>query len=360
MASTPPTAIPQFVAPVFKRIQDVIEDTSDGILRVVVHDGTFHTDDVVCVAFLRKAIFDYLKLLYHQGKGFESAQLHSVHVTRTRDGEAMSRAHFVLDVGCEDRVEAHSVRFDHHQNQSDVYPNGVKMAACGKLAKWLYEDIDPVYYETLRDRLLYSIEALDNGQAVEGFEFRLPTNPFGFIPYYNPRIHETMGLSSREAKAYEDECFEHAVDMAIRILVRFDSFYSQVDYDRRVLETSLKRYNGKGHLKLTSHIAMQLIVEENNLRIANGRDDSKILLVSFPSSDDTRYMLQVVPKGIGAFESWIKLPREWRGLRGADLNQVAGVLGGIFVHPAGFIGSWDTKSAIHTVAEAALERMEIE
>ena len=360
MVGIPQQPIPNFVVPVYKRIQSIASNTNNGILKVVVHDGTFHTDDVLCVAFLRKAIFDYLKLLHSTGEGFRSAQLHSVNVRRTREEAVMRTAHFVLDVGCEDRVDSHSIRFDHHQkvDSPDTYPNGIKMAACGKLAKWLYEDVDPTYYELLRDKLLYSVEAIDNGQTLEDFEFRLPMSPFGFVSYCNPRQHETAGLGSRAIRAYEDECFEHAVDMAIRVLARFDASYNQVDFDRQTLASALERYNGKGHLKLNSHIAMQIVVEENDARIANGQDDSKVLLVSFPSSDSSRYMLQVVPKETGSFDSWIKLPKEWRGLRGADLNQATGTLGGVFVHPAGFIGSWDSKTTTYLVAEAALKRMD--
>lgn len=351
--------IPDFVVPVFERLQEVAS-TSRGSLKVVVHDGTFHVDDVLCVAILRKAIYDYLKWSHNHQTGFRTSHLHSVTIVRTRDEKAMENANFVLDVGCRDSVKPHRICFDHHQPQFETYPNGVKMAACGKLARWLYSDLAPDYYEFLKERFLYSVEAIDNGQNLEELGVKLQPNPFGFVPLFNPKRYESSTYGYDAIKAYEDEGFEYAVDMAIRILSRLDASFIQTIDDKEVLATCLQSYDGKGFLRLTSRIGMHLIIAENDARIANGQEDTKILLISFPSSDHTRYMLQVVPKEVGSFDSWIKLPKEWRGLRGADLNILLDCFGSIFVHPSGFLGSWEKRIATYKAAHKALDRMEVD
>jgi len=57
----------------------------------------------------------------------------------------------------------------------------------------------------------------------------------------------------------------------------------------------------------------------------------------------------------GTFDMRVGLCEAWRGLRGAELNEVAGVPDAEFVHRAGFIGgAWSKESAI-TMALKSLE-----
>ena len=343
----------------YHKIESLLRDDPRRELRIAIHDGSFHSDDVLCVALIKKTIIDYERATSYNRK--RKMKIRSCKLFRTRSESLLRRSHLVLDVGCEDRITPIQVRFDHHQKDPfpDTYPNGVKMATCGKLARWLYQDLDPDYYEFLKDHLLYTVEAIDNGQNLEELDIKLPANYLSFIPLFNPRVYE-LDYITHPIWMEEEMDFQDAVNITIRILERLDAAYYQSKKDTATLSKALEKYDGKGHLKLDTHVAMQLLIEENNRRILEGKEETKIMLVSFPHSSGNKYMLQAVVKGIGTFDSWIKLPKEWRGLRGADLNVSSGTMGGVFVHNSGFLGAWDNYEAILTAVKATLKAMAVE
>ncbi|KAK6016189.1 hypothetical protein OSTOST_13652, partial [Ostertagia ostertagi] len=49
------------------------------------------------------------------------------------------------------------------------------------------------------------------------------------------------------------------------------------------------------------------------------------------------------------------LPKSWRGLRDAELSDVSGIPGCIFVHTTGFIGGNETLEGALSMARKALE-----
>ena len=66
-----------------------------------------------------------------------------------------------------------------------------------------------------------------------------------------------------------------------------------------------------------------------------------ITYVVFPSSRGG-YNVYAVPLELGSFENRKTLPKEWRGLRDSELQNVTGVKTARFCHNAGFICSADS------------------
>jgi uncharacterized UPF0160 family protein len=66
------------------------------------------------------------------------------------------------------------------------------------------------------------------------------------------------------------------------------------------------------------------------------------------------WRIQCVSVSPGSFENRRSLPAAWRGLRDAELDDVTGQPGGIFVHAAGFIGGHKTVEGATAMAIAAL------
>ena len=52
----------------------------------------------------------------------------------------------------------------------------------------------------------------------------------------------------------------------------------------------------------------------------------------------------------------LPLPEAWRGLRGAELDQVAGIPNCVFVHSSGFIGGNETFEGALKMAAASLKQ----
>jgi uncharacterized UPF0160 family protein len=63
----------------------------------------------------------------------------------------------------------------------------------------------------------------------------------------------------------------------------------------------------------------------------------KLLFVLY-TDNRNQWRVQAVPESEGSFESRLKLPEQWRGLRDGALSEASGFPGATFVHAAGFIG----------------------
>jgi len=88
---------------------------------------------------------------------------------------------------------------------------------------------------------------------------------------------------------------------------------------------------------------------------ADGRCTLPISYVIFEESTKSSWRIQAVPKGVDSFESRLPLPDSWRGLRDAELDQMVGIEGCVFVHRAGFIGGHKTMTGAIQMAFKALQ-----
>ena len=80
----------------------------------------------------------------------------------------------------------------------------------------------------------------------------------------------------------------------------------------------------------------------------------------FFQDDRNMFRIQAMPNRENKFENRCSIHKDYRGLRGNDLNKAAGITDGEFVHAAGFIGgAWSMESCIK-MAEASLAQQEIE
>ncbi|KAI9825323.1 MAG: hypothetical protein M1819_000569 [Sarea resinae] len=85
----------------------------------------------------------------------------------------------------------------------------------------------------------------------------------------------------------------------------------------------------------------------------------RVLYVLYPElpggPPESKWRIQSVPVSADSFESRKPLPEQWRGLRDAELDRVAGVDGCVFVHASGFIGGNRTWDGVWEMARLALE-----
>lgn len=80
----------------------------------------------------------------------------------------------------------------------------------------------------------------------------------------------------------------------------------------------------------------------------------EIQFVVFPSNRGG-YNWQCVPDGLGSFGQRKSVPKEWKGLRDADIQKVTGIDTATFCHPAGFIGGAETFADAYALAKKAVE-----
>lgn len=165
---------------------------------LVTHDGPFHADEVLAVA--------YIDMIYHS----------SLPLCRTRDQETINRlsreGHAIIDVGGVD--DDQKLRFDHHQPSFNKQRDGIKLSSFGLVysSESFRQQAIQYFgsqenYEKFYDSIVREIDAIDNGH----------------FPKYqtNYQFNATIGqmISFHNSLDYsQNERFNLAVDFAMRAI----------------------------------------------------------------------------------------------------------------------------------------------
>lgn len=285
---------------------------------VAVHNGVFHADDVLCVALLH---------LYYPDA--------EVKVIRTRNADDFAKCNFILDVGAKDEIDGGQVFFDHHQKDNGtIEGTNVLNCAATKLAQYLKVP------EGLFDKALLGVAVDDNGQ--QELKGKYP-NPFTFVHSLN------VGWDENLFGEVQDKNFSVAVDMATTVLKSLIHSCELEEKAEAISITAAEKAAG-GIAILPQFVGgwQKTICQYND----EHKEDDKVKLVVFKSG--STYRVQVVPVAADSFDSLIKLPEAWGGLRGEDLTKASGIPEAIFCHPGRFIAGWQTEEETVAAAKAAI------
>lgn len=289
-------------------------------IKIGVHNGKFHADDVMCIALIKYFVSQ------------------DIEVIRSRDEKLLADCNYVLDVGNREEISEDIVWLDHHQEPTKHYDNGLAYAACGKLADYLLKD-NPKLLTEMRNKLLWPIEALDNGQDAEALE--LKENLFSFVTILNCTWKED--LYGKE----QDEHFMLAVEMTYNILDAFMKKYNSYEEADRLVTEAIEK-SSDGILILDQYIGGwgKLVCIHNTAHSDN------IFKLGIIKSKEDLYLLQSVAISEDSNENYFTFP--WGGLTGDDFDNATGVSGGVFCHKAGFLCGFKTLEAAMTVAKKLL------
>jgi uncharacterized UPF0160 family protein len=292
-------------------------------VKVVTHNGPFHADDVFAVAFLKEAAF-YL---------FD--------IVRSRDPEVLSTAEVLVDVGGEYKPE--EGKFDHHFVGAPVRENGIPYASFGMVAKQtlgLSADLQ---------QLIEKIDASDNGVKQQGWTLSKTVhkcNPL-HADVFDCRFRSLVEIARQVIHGLL--YLEHTLDFAV---AQFESHPLVVDW---VAEHEAEL--------ASSAIRIRSAFEQDGPVVALDRYEPALMetaadapaekLFSVYPSPSGEWMVQQIPLQQGSFAGRKQLPAEWAGKRGADLDIVTGVEGGVFAHPGRFIGGHKSKEGAVRLAQLA-------
>lgn len=303
-------------------------------IKIGIHNGIFHADDVLCVVMI--------KYLYSMN------MIDSFQVIRTRDEKLLSKCDIVCDIGCADIITDNRICFDHHQPDSESYPNGVKMAACGKLFRYLNDlnifGLDETGTGYMLEHLFYPVETQDNGQIIE--EVHCP-NQLSFVSAFNANWDEDQRI--------QDTRFNEAVYIAYEIFIKLLQRARSTQKINTMMAKEIDNYlsNPDGVLILNKFVPWNESVLRHNYLVqeldrkmgsirkigSEDKGNNIISAVVFPAINEG-YNCQMVPVDKGTYDTYHSFP--WKGLRGDELSNASGIEGGIFCHPAGFISGWKT------------------
>jgi len=317
-------------------ILEFIEDIkkSDKV-TIVTHGGIMHADDVMSVALIEAFFIVY---------GNKEMKFEVIRCERTRKIEDIENKQFVVDVGNCDEFDGKTLYLDHHQTDSGVYPeNGIKLAACGKVFDILFNKsakFNDAVLEYVRTKLLYPIEAADNGQELDVLEHKL-----AWVKNFNPAFEEENYDS--------DKMFGICVTITKQILARV--FREAVAHGNALKVFTDALYTSRTNPDFRNVLFFEKAIPWQDFYF-NNRDLCELIryIVFEDTLSKEGYVLRTIPKEPNSFEIKFPLPSKWEGLRGEELSKVSGIDGAIFCHKTGFMAKWDTFEHVMQAVNAAI------
>lgn len=352
-------------------------DSSTSPIAIGTHNGHFHADEALAVYMLR--------LL----PTYANASL-----VRTRDPALLAACHTVVDVGGEYDASRH--RYDHHQREFGTkFPGrtATRLSSAGLV--WLHfgraivarrlgkpedsPEVD-VLYPKLYESFVEALDAHDNGVssydqdalAAAGIEKRFSSGAFtlgAMVGRLNPNWNDPVPADPAEAQAAEDERFRAASRRIGEEFAAGLEFYAsawlpareivreayakrlQHDPEGRILVLEGQAVPWKDHLYTLEDQEQEQGEEQGE----NGNKEKKVLYVLYPEKPvpGAKWRIQAVPVTKDSFQSRKALPEPWRGARDAQLDEISGVPGSVFVHASGFIGGNKTFEGVRELAAKA-------
>ncbi|MFA6340929.1 MAG: MYG1 family protein [Candidatus Paceibacterota bacterium] len=290
-------------------------------VKVAVHNGCFHPDDICAVAILSLYLEKPLK------------------ISRTRDPEVWAKMDYVLDVGGE--YDPEKRMFDHHQEGWDMKrENGIKYAATGLLWKHFGEKISgsKEVAQKIDEKIIQPIDAEDNG-------IELCKNSFEGISSYSFGDYLFSFNPTWKGKGDSIKAFEDAVSEAKKMFV----MEIRKAKDNLIGADIVKDIYNKTEDK-------RIIVLDNDY-------SWKKILINYPEplfvvsqkSEDGTWSAVAVNKLHGSkFEVRMSFPESWKGMRDEALAKMTGVSDAIFCHNGRFIAVARSKEGAIKLAEKAI------
>ena len=293
-------------------------------MKIVTHNGKFHSDDVFAVATLLT--------IYPDSE-----------VIRTRDPEIIRSADMVVDVG--DIYDPDNNRFDHHQvGGAGQRENGVPYSSFGLVWKKFGEQIcgSAKIMGNIDKSLVQSMDAGDNG--VNTFNVIIP----GVKPHLINNIIYSYRATWKEEDRW-DERFAEAVEWAKTYLNRLIKTEEDFIEGASIVRRSYELANDK-----------RIILVESEQPL--GREIVGGILSEFPepvyavllTRDHIHWQVLAVNIDRATLSLRKALPESWRAKHDKDFDVITGVEGGVFCHGSGFMCTTNNKESALKLAEIAL------
>lgn len=302
-------------------------------MKIITHNGDFHSDELLAVAALR----------IHYGREV-------CEIVRTRDPEIIKTGDIVVDVGYVYDPEAK--RFDHHQKRegegAGAHDNGIPYSSFGLVWKHYGEALcgSPEAAFIIEEKIAYPIDSADNSISVFA-QVRPDVFPYIFhnvIAAFRPTWKE-IEEKSRAHDAGFFEALEIAEQTLRREILVAQHTHEGIEYVRRAYEAA----EDKRVIVLDAHYPWEVVA----------KDYPKLLFVVKPDKQNTHlWKVRTVREHPHSFVNRKDLPRGWAGKTNEALQAVTGVADAIFCHNTRFIIVVGSKEGALELARIALESKE--
>ncbi len=292
-------------------------------IKVAVHSGNFHADDIFSVAVLSLSL------------GYVPT------IIRTRDMEKIRKADYILDVGGVNDPKLNS--FDHHQiGGAGLRPNGIPYATFGLVWKEFGEKISgsKEVAEIIEKKLVIAVDADDNAMEACG-NFLCEARPYTISDYI---IYKN---STCEIKK-QDKVFRKLVDLARDIIKMEIKIAENFLIDHRKVEEAYQNSKDKKLIILDQDYDWNGILS----------DHSEPLFVIKPDSKINAWKIYAVKVKGERFKNRVDLPLSWASKKDQEFVNITGVIDAIYCHHQRYMAIAKSKEGAIKLAELALKEAE--
>ncbi len=301
----------------------ILNKILDKKIKVAVHSGKFHPDDVSAVAILSLYLNKPIKIF------------------RSRDPKVWAKCDYVFDVGGEYKPEEN--KFDHHQESFTMKrENGIKFSSASLAWKHFGEKVagSKEIWKIIDEEIIQTFDADDNG--IELFKSNYP----GVRPYCFTDYIYSLEPTPMEKEEYSTKFFEKAVEIMKHLLQREIKVAQDRLLSSKAVENIYKDTKDK-----------RIIIFNNNYYwkdvIANHPEP---LFVIVPRLDTNTWAVVTVKLPGSQFDNRLDLPLTWAGKRDKDLADITGVPDALFCHKERFIAGAKSKEGAIALAKLALNQ----
>ncbi len=293
------------------------------ILKIVTHNGDFHSDDIFAIAVLSLA--------------FEKEA--QIEIVRTRDASQFASADFLVDIGGINDVEKN--RFDHHQaGGAGARENGVPFASAGLVWKKYGSQVcDSLEIAKMIDeKLITHIDANDNGVNIYS-----PVFP-NILPYTIQDLVHIFRPTWKEDLLSVDKTFLEMVTMAKKIITREIVVLTNLKEAGDLVEQAYQKAEDK-----------RLIILSQKYPWVSLMKHPEPLFIVYQDGVNSFWRVRAVSDGTQVFKNRKNLPASWAGLKDKELAEVTGVADALFCHNKLFLAVAKSKEGALALAKIALE-----
>lgn len=270
-----------------------------GKIKIAVHSGSFHPDDVFSVALLS---------IIFKGK---------IKVIRSRDPKVYSKADFIVDVGLEYNPDEN--KFDHHQEGgTGKRVNGISYSSFGLLWKSFGEKVcgSKKVADVIDNKLVQIIDADDTGFNLCNLKLE---NVYSFAI---TDVIYSLHLTWKESDRTIDEAFMEAVDIAKKVLIREIKIANDKS-DAEVLISDIYKKTKDKRI---------IILEDNSLPKSLLANYEEPLFSVYKDKEGYTWRVTAIRKSEQGFEIRKKFPNSWSGKNNEELAIITGVNDATFCH----------------------------
>lgn len=292
-----------------RRLMEIGNSRQYKTIYLGTHSEDFHADDLLATA-----------VLFHELEPLG----YNLQVIRTRSKRRLEDCDIVYDVG--------GGRYDHHTEDKVYYPNGIPMAACGKILNDVVTD--HAIAEGLRTRLFYAVEAHDNGVPLpDGFDM----SKLAFVATLNPTWEEDSSPKAMIKRFFLALKFVRKVyERMLAIVV------SDINAAKYLQDKAIHVLNGKF-----------LLLDRYVPTYAYMKTHENCLGAIYPRGD--QWLLRLAPTFKQRYDTKVSFPKRMCGLSGEALEIECGIKGAMFCHPSGFIAAMTTREGCYEMAKLILD-----